>query len=131
EGGCSGPFKALSYGHTTALILVPNPNYFGFRPKIQKIVYTIASDRDSNYKAFQAGQYDLAPIPPALENIASTKPGYQLVPALASRFIEMNYLVKPLDNIHIRQGFDLAINKDLIIGRIIGTKIVTPSNHII
>jgi len=131
EGGCSGPFKALSYGHTTALILVPNPNYFGFRPKIQKIVYTIASDRDSNYKAFQAGQYDLAPIPPALENIASTKPGYQLVPALASRFIEMNYLVKPLDNIHIRQAFDLAINKDLIIGRIIGTKIVTPSNHII
>ncbi len=131
EGGCSGPFKALSYGHTTALVLVPNPNYYGFKPKMQKIIYTIASDRDSNYKAFQAGQYDLAPIPPALEPIASTKPGYQLVPALASRFIEMNYLVKPLDNIHIRQGFDLAINKDLIIGRIIGKKIVTPSNHII
>lgn len=131
EGGSSGPFKALSYGHTTALVLVPNPQYFGFRPKIQKIIYTIASDRDSNYKAFQAGQYDLAPIPPALEPIASTKPGYQLVPALASRFIEMNYLVKPLDNIKIRQAFDLAINKDLIIGRIIGKKIVTPSNHII
>ena len=42
----------------------------------------------------------------------------------------MNYLVKPLDNIKIRQALDLAINKDLIIGHIIGTS-VTPSNHIV
>lgn len=130
EGGTSGPFKVQSYGHTTALVLVPNPNYFGSQPKLQKIIYTIASDRDSNYKAFQAGQYDLAPVPPALDSIASQKPGWQLVPALASRFIEMNWLVKPLDNVHIRQALDLAVNKDLIIGRVVG-KVVTPSNHII
>lgn len=130
EGGTSGPFKAQSYGHTTALVLVPDSNYFGFKPKIQKIVYTIATDRDSNYKAFQAGQYDIAPVPPALDSIAESKPGWQLVPALSSRFIEMNWLVKPLDNVHIRQALDLAINKDLIIGRIIG-KTVTPSNHLV
>lgn len=130
EGGTSGPFKVQSYGHTTALVLVPDPGYFGFKPKIQKIVYSIATDRDSNYKAFQAGQYDIAPVPPALDSIASAKPGWQLVPALVSRFIEMNWLVKPLDNVHIRQALDLAINKDLIIGRIIG-KTVTPSNHLV
>jgi ABC-type oligopeptide transport system substrate-binding subunit len=130
EGAGDGPFKVQSYGHTTALVLVPNPNYYGPQPKLQKVIYQIASDRYSNYKAFQAGQYDLAPIPPALEAVAASKPGYQNVPALASRFIEMNWLVKPLDNVHIRQALDLAINKDLIIGRIIG-KIVTPSNHIV
>jgi oligopeptide transport system substrate-binding protein len=38
--------------------------------------------------------------------------------------------VKPLDNINIRQALELAINKDLIIGRVIGP-VVTPSNHIV
>lgn len=132
EGGTSGPFKVQSYGHTTALVLVPNPNYYGgFAPKLQKIVYTIATDRDSNYKAFQAHQYDVAPVPPALDDIAAKQAGYQHVSALASRFIEMNWLVKPLDNVHIRQALALAINRDLIIGNVVSKTIVTPSNHIV
>ncbi len=130
EGGGCGPFKVKSYGHTTKLVLVPNPNYFGFQPKLKEIQYIFAGDRDSNYKAFQVGQFDLAPVPPSQDEIAATKSGYQLVPALASRFIGMNYLSKPLDNIKIRQAFALAINKDLIINHIIG-KFVTPSNHIV
>jgi len=130
EGGGCGPFKVKSYSHTTGLVLVPNPNYFGFQPKIQQIQYIIAGDRDSNYKAFEAGQFDIAGVPPSQDEIAATKPGYHLIPALASRFIGMNYLSKPLDNIKIRQAFALAINKDLIINHIIG-KFVTPSNHIV
>ena len=130
EGGGCGPFKVKSYGHTTKLVLVPNPYYFGFQPKLTEIQYIIAADRDSNYKAFQVGQFDLAPVPPSQDEVAATKPGYQLVPALASRFIGMNYLSKPLDNIKIRQAFALAINKDLVINHIIG-KFVTPSNHIV
>jgi len=130
EGGGSGPFKVLSYSHTMGLVLVPNANYTEFQPKIQKIIYTITSDQDSTYRAFQAGQYDLAGVPPASIAVAATKPGYQKVPALASSFIEMNYQVKPLDNIHVRQALDLAINKDLIVGHIIGP-VVTPSNHIV
>jgi len=131
EGGGSGPFKVLSYSHTTGLVLVPNSNYTEFRPKIQKIIYVITGgDQDSTYRAFQAGQYDLAGVPPSLISTAKTQPGYQEVPALASSFIEMNYLVKPLDNIHVRQALDLAINKSLIIGRIIGP-VVTPSNHLV
>ena len=130
EGGGCGPFKVKSYGHTTKLVLVPNPNYFDFQPKLKEIQYIIAADRDSNYKAFQAGQFDLAPVPPSQDEIAATKSGYQSIPALASRFIGMNYLSKPLDNIKIRQAFALAINKDLIINHIIG-KFVIPSNHIV
>jgi oligopeptide transport system substrate-binding protein len=133
EGGGDGPFKVQSYGHTSSLVLVPNPNYYGFQPKLQKIVYVIASDRDSIYKSYQAKQYDLAPVPPSQDAIARKQPGFQQVSALASRFIEMNYLVKPLDNVQIRQALSLAINKDLVINHIINVNgpVVTPSNHII
>ena len=42
----------------------------------------------------------------------------------------MNYLVKPFDNIHIRQAFALAINKDLIIQSVYKNTYV-PTNHIV
>jgi ABC-type oligopeptide transport system substrate-binding subunit len=130
EGGSSGPFKVQSYGHTTGLVLVPNPNYYGFQPKIQKIVYTFTSDANSTYKAYQAGQYDMAIVPPALRSSARTKPGYQEVATLATQLIEMNYLVKPFDNIKIRQALALAINKDLIVEHVLSSN-GTPTNHIV
>jgi len=130
EGGGAGLFKVQSYNHTKGLVLVPNPRYYGSQPKIQQIQYIIAGDRDSNYKAFLAGQYDLAAVPPSQDEVAAKKPGYHEVPALTLRFIGMNYLAKPLDNIKIRQALALAINKDLIVSRIIG-KFVIPSNHIV
>jgi ABC-type oligopeptide transport system substrate-binding subunit len=130
EGGGDGPFKVVSYGHTTGLVLVANSNYYGGKPKLQKIQYTIAGDRDSNYRAYLAGQYDLAPVPPSQDEVAKSQLGFQNVPALASRYIGLNYLVKPLDNIKIRQALALAINKDLIVYHVIG-KVVTPSNHIV
>ncbi|GER88054.1 ABC transporter substrate-binding protein [Dictyobacter vulcani] len=131
EGAGNGPFMVKSYSHTTGLVLVPNKNYFGGKqPKLQEIDYTITGDRDSTFKSMKAGQFDNAPVPPALDNANRTLPGYQASPALATRFIGMNYLTKPLNNIKIRQALSLALNKDLIVGSIIG-KTVTPSYHII
>ena len=102
EGAGDGPFKVKSYSHTTGLVLIPNPNFYGFQPKLQEIDYTITGDRDSTFKSMKAGQFDIAPVPPALDAENKDQPGYQTSPALASRFIGMNYLVKPLDNIKIR-----------------------------
>lgn len=132
EGGGSGPFKVQSYGHTTALVLVPNPHYTAFTPKIQKIIYTVASDRSSNYKAFQGGQYDVAFVPTDMLAVAEKQAGFVAVPGLVTTFIGMNYLVKPLNNIHIRPALGLAINRDLIVSRVVGrAPIATPSNHIV
>ncbi len=130
EGGGDGPFKVLSYSHTTGLTVVANSNFSLFQPKLQKIIYSITGDRDSTYRAYEVGQFDLAPVPPALDSQAKTKPGFQTVAALASRFIGLNELVKPLDNLKIRQALELAINKDIIVDHIIGP-FVTPSNHIV
>lgn len=130
EGAGDGPFMVKSYSHTNGLVLVPNPNYYGPKPKLTEIDEIITGDRDSTFKSMLAGQFDLAPVPPADDPANNQKPGYQQSSALATRFIGMNYLVKPLDNIKIRQALELALNKDLIVGSIIG-KTVTPSYHII
>src|SRR5581483_5826349 len=133
QGGGDGPFKVQSYEHTSNLTLVPNPNFEGLKPRLQKIIWTIGSDRDSNYKAYLAGQYDVVGIPPSQGAAVASKPDFRRAPALAFRYIGMNYLSQPFDNSKVRQAFALAINKDLIINHVINIaiKAVTPSNHII
>jgi oligopeptide transport system substrate-binding protein len=52
------------------------------------------------------------------------------VPQLTIFYLTMNYLVKPFDNIHIRQAFALAINKDLIAHSVYKDAVIA-SNHIV
>jgi peptide/nickel transport system substrate-binding protein/oligopeptide transport system substrate-binding protein len=71
-------------------------------------------------------------VPSADNAQARTLPNNQfsLVPQLWIAYNTMNYLVKPFDNIHIRQAFDLAVNKDLIAHNVWKDTVI-PSNHIV
>ncbi len=133
EGGGAGPFEVQSYTHNVNITVVPNPNYYGAKPQLSKVIYPFYKDTATNFEAYQAGQTDYAyAIPTADISIAKALPNnqYQLVPQLAIFYLTMNYLVKPFDNIHIRQAFDLAINKDLIVHSVYkDTSIAT--NHIV
>jgi oligopeptide transport system substrate-binding protein len=132
EGGGDGPFKVQSYTHGTNIVLVPNPNYYGAKPQLTKIIYPFYKQVDTNYKAYLAGQTDYSSVPSA--DLASAKllsnNQYTLVPQLWINYYAMNYLAKPFDNIHIRQAFALAIDKDLI-AKSVWKGTVIASNHIV
>jgi len=132
EGGGAGPFKVSEYTHGKQIVFVPNPNYYGPKPQLTKLVYPFYNKADSMYAAYQAGQVDLAGILSA--NLAEAKKlpnnQYHQVPQLWINYYTMNYLVKPFDNIKIRQAFELAIDKDLIAHRV-WKDIVIPTNHIV
>jgi peptide/nickel transport system substrate-binding protein/oligopeptide transport system substrate-binding protein len=132
QGG-DGPFKVQSWTHGTNIIFVPNPNYYGPQPQLSKLIYPFYKDTATNFEAYQAGQTDFAlDIPSA--NLTTAKAlsnnQYQLVPQLYINYYIMNYLTKPFDNIHIRQAFFLAINKDLI-AHSVWKDTVIASNHIV
>ena len=133
EGGGAGPFEVQSYTHNVNITVVPNPNYYGPHPQLSKVIYPFYKDNATNFEAYQAGQTDYAyGVPTADVAIAKALPNnqYSLVPQLSIFYLTMNYLVKPFDNIHIRQAFDLAINKDLIVHSVYkDTSIAT--NHIV
>lgn len=130
QGGGAGPFKVSSYSHTTGLTVVANSNYYGKQPKMQKINFLISGDVDTTYKAYLAGQYDLAGVPAAQLASAKGRPDFHKAPLLVIRYLTMNYLAKPFDNIKIRQAFALAINKDLLVQTVLRGA-VTPTNHIV
>lgn len=133
EGGGDGPFEVQAWNKGTNIVFVPNPNYYGPHPQLTKLIYPFYKETDTNFKAYQAGQTDYAnQIPTADLDTARALPNnqYQLVPQLWINYLTMNYLVKPFDNIHIRQAFALAINKDLIAQSVYKNTYI-PTNHIV
>jgi ABC-type transport system substrate-binding protein len=130
EGAGAGIFKVDSYSHSQGMVLVPNPNYYGTKARLQKLEFLPSSDPDTVYKEYLAGQLDYASIP--LSDLASDKSrkDYQHAGVLNIDFLEINFLAKPFDNAHIRQAFALAINKDIIASNVLHGA-YEPTNHLL
>lgn len=130
EGGGNGPFKVKNYVHQQELDFVPNDNYYGPKPQLKEIRFPIYKQIDATYSDYLANRLDVTGIPSANQDQAKSRPDYIHHATLATTYYTMNYNQKPFDNIHIRQAFALAINKQKIVNKIWkGLYIAT--NHII
>ncbi len=130
--GGNGPFKVQKYLRGKEVDFIPNPNFFGAQPQVKKVVMPIYAQNDTTYKAYQADQVDRAPVPSAKVPDAKSLPNGQFhqVPLLKVNFYTMNYLVKPFNNLKIRQAFALAVNKDEIVHSIYKDTVIA-TNHIV
>jgi len=131
-GGGDGPFKVAAYTHGKEIDFVPNPYYYGPKPQLQKVIFPFYKQVDTTYRSYQVNQVDIAPVPTADLAAAKALPNGQFhqVPQLSVFYYAMNYLVKPFDNIDIRQAFELAINKNLIANNVYKGSVIA-TNHIV
>lgn len=132
EGGGAGPWQLSQYIRGKEIDFVPNPNYYGKHPQLSKLIRPFYKVSDTAYRAYQVGQVDGANVPTAQVPTARTLPNNQFhqLPLLTNSYMAMNYLVKPFDNIKIRQAFALALNKDLIAHNVYKDTVMA-SNHIV
>jgi oligopeptide transport system substrate-binding protein len=130
EGGGAGPFKVESYSHSKGIELVRNDNYYGPKPQLKRLSVLFYKDEDGMYKAYQANQLEYTRLPPANLDKEKSSPQYRKTPRLTIRYLTMNYLAKPFDNIKIRQAFALAINKDQIVESALRNS-MEATNHLI
>jgi oligopeptide transport system substrate-binding protein len=130
QGGGAGPFKVTQYIHGQSITFAPNAHYYNPRPQLQKVTLAFYHSTDDAYQAYLNNRVDVTGVPlSALAGDRQRKDFFQ-VPLLWTNYYTMNYLVKPFDNIHIRQAFALAIDKTAIANTVWkGT--VLPTNHIV
>src|SRR5437588_11812123 len=130
EGGSSGPFKVAQFTHGKEIDFAPNADYYGPHPQLHKVVFPFYQQSDNAYHDYQIGQVDTTGVPVSTFVTDKKRSDFHQIPQLWINYYTMNYLVKPFDNIHIRQAFALAINKTAIANNVWkGT--VIPTNHIV
>ena len=130
EGGGDGPFVVQKYIRGKEIDLVPNAFYSGSRPLLQKVILPFYKDVEASLQAYQADQVDTTAIPEALVLQDRTRYDFHQDIQLTTYYYAMNYLVKPFDNIHVRQAFALALNKDAIVNAVWKDEYF-PTNHIV
>jgi ABC-type transport system substrate-binding protein len=130
EGAGAGIFTVASYSHSQGMVLVPDPGYYGPKARLQKLEFLPSSDPNTVYKEYLAGQIDYAGIPLADLASAKSRNDYHHAAVLNIDFLAMNFLARPFNNVHIRQAFALAIDKDILASNVLHGA-YTPTNHLL
>jgi oligopeptide transport system substrate-binding protein len=119
EGIGSGPFKVQSWVHSFKMVLVPNPYYYGSRPRLTAINIVFASDATAAFQTYRAGGYSLMwNISPADQASAKNFPGFVRVPQLETDAVFFNTTMPPFNNLIVRQAFAYATDKQTLANNI-------------
>lgn len=129
--GGAGPFKVTSYSHSSGIVLLPNTDYYGKKPQLQRVELDFFPSLTASYTAYQSGQIDTSGIP-SEDAIEASELGkqYHSYKTLVVDYLAMNFLAKPFDNIHIRQAFALTIDRDAL-AKSTGSGLNTPTCHLV
>jgi peptide/nickel transport system substrate-binding protein len=128
--GC-GPFQFVKWVKGSEVVLKKFPGYYeAGRPYLDKVVYKIMGEGAARDIAFRAKELDATIVG------AAQYPVYQRDPVISKNMIEVaemftrqigfNQDYKPFANKKVRQAINYAINKDLIIEKLLKGKAVSP-----
>ncbi len=133
KGGTSGPFKVQSYGDGTQMTFVPNPYWekaFGQQLTSEKVMRPAIASVDSEYSNYRSGAFDYTDVPTSQYSFARGQSDFHSVPTLETDYFGLNLHQPPFDNLQVRQAFDLALNKQILVDRVENGGAI-PTNHIV
>jgi oligopeptide transport system substrate-binding protein len=112
----NGPFKISEIQSKDHVTLVPNPNYWGGAPKLQKIVEWFIEDANTAYAKYQTGDLDAITVPvadvDAVRNDPTLSKQAKVYPKLTTFWMTFNAQEKPFDNPDVRMAFAKSIDRD-------------------
>jgi len=116
----SGPFRLLRWERGVRLILARNRQYYkkGL-PKVAGVDYLIGLDDDLAWFKYEAGELDVAAIPPAefprVMREGRYRPLLRRVVSMTTIYLGMNCSRPPFDNRRVRQAMNYAVDKEKIL----------------
>ncbi|MBI2865993.1 MAG: peptide ABC transporter substrate-binding protein [Chloroflexi bacterium] len=118
----NGPFKLTEWVHQDHLTLEANPNYWGSKPKLSKVVLKMITDVNAELAAYKNGELEMSRVPPGTEKATLADP------VLSKEILRYNELVTfafqfnvtrpPFDNVKVRQAINTAIDRDTFINQV-------------
>lgn len=120
-----GPWLA-KWNRGVDVTLTPNPNWYGEKPKLQKVIFRFIQDTAAEFQAFKTGEV-LAIYPqPQLDAVDAIKKG---LPGSQSQYTANTGAVEslwinndkfPFNSVPVRQAFAYSIDRQAIVERLFG-----------
>ncbi|HWR39286.1 MAG TPA: ABC transporter substrate-binding protein [Patescibacteria group bacterium] len=115
----TGPWMVESYTKDQEFTLVPNPYYWGEKPKVGKITFKVIADAQARSLALQSGEVDILggdliakiPIESLIEMKKAGKFSIHTKGTMCSYFIAFNQNVEAFQDKNVRLAMNYAINK--------------------
>ncbi|RDI74350.1 ABC-type dipeptide transport system periplasmic component [Gaiella occulta] len=114
----TGPFMLKSWKVGDRLELTANPNYWGPKPKLKRIIFRAISDNSARLQALQTGEiqgYDLV----APQDIATIKGSSKLKvldrPAFNVGYVGLNQSIPPMNNILVRRAVAYGLDRNAVV----------------
>jgi ABC-type transport system substrate-binding protein len=117
----TGPYKLKKWTPGDSLVLEPNPDYWGGKPKLKSITFKTVKENASRVIMLENGEADvIAPVPiPDIERLKkSDKLSISTYPSSNFLYIGINNTKAPFNDVKVRQALNYAIDKEAIVKNI-------------
>lgn len=118
----NGPFKVTEMVTNDHITVVPNPHYWGTKPTLTSIEFTIVNDGATALTKYKNGELDEISVQPAqasaVSGDASLKGDLVETPDLTVYWITFRVTSPPLNNPKLRQAIAEAIDRDAFVSQI-------------
>ncbi len=120
----TGPFKLSEYVKDQYAVLIRNEDYWGDKPKLEKVIWKTIPDPHSLVMALKSGDVDMIGAPEHHSAIP-----YEEVPKLQAekgivvtsqsygryQVIRFNCYVSPLDDVRVRKAINYAVDRETMV----------------
>jgi glutathione transport system substrate-binding protein len=114
----TGPFTFVEWRQTDHVKVARNEKYWRAGvPKVDAIVFRPVVDNNTRSAVLRTGEAHFAfPVPYEQAAVLQGVPSLDVVtgPSIIARYVAMNVLRKPFDDLRVRQAINYAINKDAL-----------------
>jgi len=116
----NGPYLLEHWSFYRELVLHRNPNYWDVdRVAVERIRLLPVVDPNTQFNLYETGGVDLLfSVPSPILDHLTHRLDYVTGSRLATAFLRLNVTRPPFDDLRVRQAFALAIDKEIITGKI-------------
>ncbi|HZS34861.1 MAG TPA: ABC transporter substrate-binding protein [Methylomirabilota bacterium] len=127
----TGAFKFVEWKPNQEVVLEANPDYWGPKARIKRLVFRNIKDNSQRFAALKAGEiHGMEGLNADDIKVVKSDPNLQLLlrPANTTGYVAFNYKVREFQDKRVREAFAHAINKKAIVDALYGGTGIVATN---